>query len=71
MRRAAPSSVIHIVRVRHLVCVALAVVWVGNPAVTPAPVAAQTRERAEALRQAVREVEREQVVREAIRAADR
>ena len=71
MRRAAPRSVIHIVRVRHLVCVALAVIWVGNPAVTPAPVAAQTRERAEALRQAVREVEREQVVREAIRAADR
>ena len=52
MRRAVPSNVIHIVRVSHLVCAVLVVIWVGNPAVAPAPVAAQTRERAEALRQA-------------------
>lgn len=53
----------------RLLAVTLGIIWMTNAAIAPAT--AQTRERAEALRQAVREVERERVVREAIRAADR
>ena len=53
----------------------LIVVWIGDPGAGSAnaipPLAPQTREQAETLRQAVRDVERERVRLEAIRAADR
>ena len=62
MERSAPISVIRVV---HVVWAALVVTCMGNAVVAPA--APQTRARAEELLQAVRAVEREQVVREAIR----
>ena len=64
MQRSAPISVIRVV---HVVWAALVVTCMGNAVVAPAAPQTQTQARAEELLQAVRAVEREQVVREAIR----
>ena len=66
MRRSEPRTVIRVV---HVIWAALVITSAGY--VVVGPVAAQTRGSAEELQQAVRAVEREQVVREATRAADR